>query len=92
MLRITEAKVETPYMLEVAFSDGVHGCMNLRELSERGVFRALRNETFQRKLYIDAESGTITWPGGLDLDPVVLYSRISGRSIEEALHRYYART
>lgn len=90
MLKITEAKIVDAYQLFLAFSDGTSGTMDLANLAGRGVFQKLKDQRFLRSLYIDRESETVAWPGGLDLDPVVLYSKISGRPIEESLRRYYA--
>ena len=90
MVILTDAKIEQPYKMWLSFSDGTSGTIDLHELARKGVFIALQDVTFQRKLYVDRELGTVAWPGGLDLDPVVLYSRVSGRPIEESLHRYYA--
>jgi hypothetical protein len=90
MLKITEAKVLEQCQIFLAFSDGIEGTLDLSDLAGRGVFQKLRDPDFMDQLYIDRESGTIAWPGGLDLDPVVLYSKISHKPIEESLHRYYA--
>ena len=90
MITLTQATIEQPYKMWLAFSDGTSGTVDLHDLAQKGIFTVLQDVTFQRKLYVDAELGTVAWPGGLDLDPVVLYSRVSGRPIEESLHRYYA--
>ncbi len=90
MLRITEARAVDNKAIFLAFSDGMKGTLDLSDLLGRGVFRKLKEPGFLKKLYVDPESGTIAWPGGLDLDPVVLYSKISHRPIEESLRHYYA--
>jgi hypothetical protein len=90
MLKITEAKALEQCQVFLAFSDGMNGTLDLSDIAGRGVFKKLTDPNFMRLLYIDRETGTIAWPGGLDLDPVVLYSKISHRPIEESLKRYYA--
>ena len=90
MLKITEAKAISHSELHLSFSDGIEGTLDLNYLIGRGVFAKLKDPTFMKQVFIDPESGTIAWPGGLDLDPVVLYSKISQRSIEESLNHYYA--
>jgi hypothetical protein len=90
MLKITEAKPIASDQLYLSFSDGIEGTLDLNYLLERGVFQKLKDPEFLKQVYIDRESGTIAWPGGLDLDPVVLYSKISHRPIEESLSHYYA--
>jgi hypothetical protein len=49
-----------------------------------GVFAALRDPEEVARLRVDAEAGTIVWPGGADLDPDVLYAAVSGEPIEGA--------
>ena len=39
-----------------------------------GVFARIANEAFFRLVRVNAESGTIEWPGGADLCPDVLYA------------------
>ncbi len=46
-----------------------------------GVFAPLRNREEFLKVYVDSEIGTICWPNGADLDPDVLYARITGEAI-----------
>jgi hypothetical protein len=46
----------------------MNGILDLSDLAGRGVFEKLTDPDFMRQLYIDRETGTIAWPGGLDLD------------------------
>ena len=39
----------------------------------KGVFQKSKDETLFSKVTIDPKLGTITWPGGLDLDPEYIY-------------------
>ena len=50
-----------------------------------GVFAPWADMEFFRLVSIDKETGTLVWPGEIDLDPYVLYSRSTGKPIEEAL-------
>jgi hypothetical protein len=45
-----------------------------------GVFEPLRDVTELRKVRVDAELGTVAWPNGADLDPVVLSTPRPGAS------------
>lgn len=45
----------------------------------KGRLSRLRNRAFFKQLTV--EHGTITWPGGIDLDPDVLHWELTGRPI-----------
>lgn len=46
-----------------------------------GVFEPLRDPAFFAQVRVDPEAGTLVWPNGADLDPLVLHSRVTGRPI-----------
>lgn len=48
----------------------------MAHLVGRGVFEAWKDETEFQKVFIDRESGTVAWPGGLDLAPDALHRRL----------------
>ena len=76
---IVAAKALGEYRLHPAFEDGVEGVVDLaKDLSFRGVFEPLRDIAYFAEFRVEPELGTITWPNGADLDPDVLYSRITG--------------
>jgi hypothetical protein len=70
------------YRLHLRFEDGVEGVIDLApDLSFQGVFAPLRDPAYFAKVRVDPDLGTITWPNGADLDPDVLYGRITGTPI-----------
>ena len=74
------------YRLRLTFDDGAQGDVDIAGLVRfDGVFEPLRDLTEFRKVRVDAESGTIAWPNGADLDPLVLYSKATGVELEELL-------
>lgn len=74
------------YRLRLTFDDGTVGEVDVATLVEFvGVFEPLRDVTEFRKVRVDAESGTVAWPGGADLDPLVLYAKVRGADIAELL-------
>lgn len=82
---ITTAAVLDGYRVELGFEDETRGVLDLEPLlSFRGVFAPLRDPAYFRQLRVDRELGTIAWPNGADLDPDVLYARITGIPIEIA--------
>ena len=72
------------YHLRLSFDDGTVGEVDVSVLVRFvGVFAALRNPEEFRKVRVDDESGTVAWPNGADLDPLVLYSKVKGVEIEK---------
>jgi len=50
-------------------------------LSFQGVFAPLRDPAYFAQVRVDPELGTVAWPNGADLDPDVLYGRITGAPV-----------
>ena len=62
----------------VRFENGVEGEADLSDLAGRGVFaRWTENPDAFAEVAVDPESGTLTWPGGLDVAPDRLYSDVT---------------
>jgi hypothetical protein len=59
-------------VIEVSFDDGVVRRHDVSHLNA-GVFAQLRDDAFFRRVFVDEELGTVSWPGELDLDPLVLH-------------------
>jgi len=67
------------FRLHLKFEDGVEGIVDLaNELSFKGVFAPLRDPSYFAQVRVDPELGSVSWPNGADLDPDVLYSRLTG--------------
>jgi hypothetical protein len=47
-------------------------------LSFRGVFEPLKDPAYFAQVRVDPELGSVVWPNGADLDPDVLYARLTG--------------
>jgi Protein of unknown function (DUF2442) len=76
------------YKLRLWFEDGTEGTLDLAPfLNFRGVFAPLRDLNYFRQVRVDPGLGTVVWPNGADLDPDVLYSRLTGQPIELDLAR-----
>lgn len=72
--------------LRLVFEDGTEGDVELSDLKDApGLLgEAARPDMFHR-VFVDREAGTVAWPNGLDLDPLVLYSDVTGRPVEDLL-------
>lgn len=68
------------HIVHLRFDDGVEGDIDLRPVVEpfTGVLAPLADPAFVAQVRVHPEFGTITWPGELDLDPVVLYYAVKG--------------
>jgi hypothetical protein len=73
--RITNVRVQAPYVVELRFTDNTTGVVDLARwiVGARGVFAALQDPAFFALVAVDHDAGTIVWPNGADLDPDVLY-------------------
>jgi hypothetical protein len=70
---IIDVAVTGDHELRVTFDDGA-----VRELSLAGqldgpVFEPLKDLALFAQVAVDRESGTVFWPTGADLDPIVVY-------------------
>lgn len=73
------------HRLLLVFDDGVEGEVDLASILEfRGVFEPLRNPVEVAKARVEPELGTVVWPTGADLDPVVLYGLVTGQPVAQA--------
>jgi hypothetical protein len=78
MYRIVEVEARAGYRIWIRFEDGVSGEVDLSELVGKGVFRSWEDEDEFRKVFIDPETGTVAWPGEIDLAPDALYRDVAG--------------
>jgi hypothetical protein len=79
---IVAARALGEYRLYLRFEDGIEGVVDLApHLSFQGVFEPLRDPAYFAQVQADPELGTVAWPNGADLDPDVLYGRITGAPI-----------
>ena len=81
---VVEVRVLGGYRVHLRFEDGVEGELDLGPILRfRGVFAPLKDLRVFAQVRVDAELGTIVWPTGADLDPDVLYARVTGVPIKE---------
>jgi len=78
-MKITEVMPLEDFRLFLRFEDGVSGEVDLSGYAGRGVFASwLKNGVFQQAMLND--SGTVEWPGEIDLCPDALYLRLTDKS------------
>lgn len=76
---VVEVKPLDGHRLWLRFEDGATGIVNMAERVEfNGVFAPLADKAAFDQVTVAPELGTVVWPGGADLDPVVLYAWATG--------------
>ena len=81
--RVKQVRHLGDYRLELSFTDGTTGELDLKErvVGRGGVFQPLEDVNFFRQVQVDPEAGTLVWPNAVDFCPDVLYSLVSGKPI-----------
>ena len=74
--RIVAAEARADYRIWIRFEDGLEGELSVEHLLGRGVFSAWSDPAVFRALYVDEDSGTVAWPGDIDLAPDALRTRL----------------
>lgn len=77
MIEIIQVESQANYTLLLHFSNGDHAKVALADhLKFVGYFAPLASPTFFEEVSVD--HGTLCWPGGIDLDPLVLHAWTMG--------------
>jgi hypothetical protein len=84
LVDIKAVEVIAPYTLRLSFADGTVGDVDFTAREWRGVFEPLRDPEYFERVEVDPESGTITWPDGLDMAPEPLYDEARRHRIASA--------
>jgi len=89
LARVTSVQHLGDRILSVTFPDGL-----VRELDFRGVLtgvlRAIDDDVAFAAVSVDPIAGTVSWPGGIDLDPDVLHGdHVAASTVRPRLVREY---
>ena len=75
--RIVAVAARPGYRVWVRFEDGLEGEADLSHLAGHGVFSRWADDPSEfAEVSIDQATGTLCWPGGLDVAPDGLYQRV----------------
>ena len=80
MIWVTDAKALPDYRLQLRFSDGTEGDIDLREFIEsdaRSIVKALRDRSAFAAIRVEMD--TVVWANGFDLAPEFLRERLKPR-------------
>lgn len=73
MIHVIQVEPQDNYTISLHFSNGDQGTLSLADhLNFVGYFAPLAIPEFFEEVYLD--HGTLCWPGGIDLDPIVIHA------------------
>lgn len=79
---ITAVHVRSCHRLWLRFEDGEEGEVAVATSFQlTGELAALKDPKFFAQVRVNKELGTVVWPNGADLDPVVLHALATGRQL-----------
>jgi len=83
---VMAVKVLGGHRLWLRFDDGAEGEIDMKPFLEPfiNLFAPLEDPKYFAKVRVRRAAGTIAWPNGVELDPDVLHSRVTGRKIRWA--------
>lgn len=73
---ITAVSVVRHGVLKLTFASGLTGDVDVLGRMQGPIFEHARTPAGFVAVTVDAETGTIVWPGGADLAPDTLYERV----------------
>jgi hypothetical protein len=77
VIDVTYVEPQADYTLLLHFSNGDQGIVHVaKHLKFVGYFAPLASSEFFEEAYL--EHGTVCWPGGIDLDPIVVHAWTMG--------------
>ena len=80
--KIISVEALEKYKLNLRFSDGTEGVYDVEDVAGKGVFKVWDVDENFFKVFINEESGAISWPGEIDIDTVNAYCTIKNISPE----------
>ncbi|QJB26646.1 DUF2442 domain-containing protein [Limnospira fusiformis KN01] len=81
---IIEAQPLEGYQVYLKFEDEVQGVIDLTKIIEfTGIFAPLSDPDYFATVTVNPGLGTICWDNGADIDPVVLYAKVSQVNLED---------
>ncbi len=87
---VTSVEFIGDFRLRLTFDDGKSGEVDLaKHIAFTGIFAPLKDPNVFRTGRVDPDLGTICWPNGADVDPVVLYSWVFSVSIPDYSHENF---
>ena len=87
LVHIVGVTVIGDHELRLLFEDGTVGDVAFGDDEWRSVFASLRVAELFARVRVDPQSGTIVWPGELDMAPEALYAEARKRQVAAPVGR-----
>jgi hypothetical protein len=81
MVRPTAVRALPNYRIQIAFSDGAEGVVDLSDLAGQGVFKAWEDAKFFAQAHL-GPGRQVRWNDEIELCPDAVYMRLTGRNPE----------
>ena len=81
--KIKSIKAIEKYKLNIHFLDGISGVYDVSNLAGKGVFKIWDTGNNFFEVFVNQESGAISWPGDIDIDTTEVYCSVKGISPEK---------
>src|SRR5579859_2186201 len=82
MIRPVSVKALPNYCIDIRFSDGSAGVVDLSDLAGKGVFAAWKDPKVFAAVHLGAHR-QIQWSEEIELDPDAMYMRLTGKTPED---------
>jgi hypothetical protein len=76
MLEVTKVKYISGYTLELSFSDGAEGTVDLKDSLWGPVFEPLKDVAFFSQVFLSPVLHTVAWPNDADFAPEYLREKL----------------
>ncbi len=73
-MKVVDVRALPDYNISVVFANGVTGSVNLKKLTQSGIFQVLQDESLFQRVYTNGES--IAWSEDLEIDGDQVYADI----------------
>jgi hypothetical protein len=82
MLKPISVRALPDHRIEVSFSDGTRGSVDLSELVGKGVFAAWKDEEFFAQVHL-GPGRQIRWNDNIELCPDAIFLKLTGKAPED---------
>jgi uncharacterized protein DUF2442 len=78
---VVEVRWLGDHRIFLRFENGAEGEVDLSTLAFRNMLAPLKDPEYFARVFVDQEAGTVAWPNGVELDPLVLYHQLLNRPL-----------
>ena len=81
--KLISVRAVEKYSVEVKFNDGATGVLDLSDCAGKEAFKSWDKDDNFSKVFINNESGAMSWPDDLDIDTLTAWLQIKGINFEQ---------